>query len=160
MPVTTVSRRSAEAGRATKDASSPNSAPAPGPEGKRRTPVLRHTGSNGGGGGRSPGSESRSACVEASTSGFLRCRISTMAAVAAATVMGARRKEHKTTKGDHLTEVLNKQTIGEGEEAQLHRQFRVQTSVFFRFFGKKEKTTSEDMRYYRWITVLDVISKD
>jgi hypothetical protein len=81
VPVTTASRRRAGAGMPTKDASSPNSVPPP-PEGNRRTPALRRTGSCGGGGGRSPGSESRSACVEASTSGFLRCRISTMAAAA------------------------------------------------------------------------------
>ena len=78
VPVTTASLRSAGAGRATKVASSPNSAPPP--DGKRRTPARRRTGSCGGGGGRSPGSESRSACVEASTSGILRCRLSTMAA--------------------------------------------------------------------------------
>ncbi|RLN18462.1 hypothetical protein C2845_PM02G18200 [Panicum miliaceum] len=55
----------------------PNSAPPP--DGKRRTPARRCTGSCGGG-GRSPRSESRSACVEASTNGFLRCRLSAMAA--------------------------------------------------------------------------------
>ena len=104
VPVTTASLRSAGAGRATKVASSPNSAPPP--DGKRRTPARRRTGSCGGGGGRSPGSESRSACVEASTSGFLRCGLSTMAAwlllllgwpVAAAT--GARWRERERERG-------------------------------------------------------------
>ena len=88
----TASRQSTDVGSTTKEASSPNSPPPPETrEGKQRMSALRRTGSSGGDALRwSPGSQSRCACVEASTRGFLRGRLSTMAAMAT----GAEKRKH------------------------------------------------------------------
>jgi hypothetical protein len=91
---------------ATKEARSPNSAPPGARDGKRRTPALRRTGSSGGVTRRSPGRESRSACVEASTSGFLRGRVSTMAT----------RREAEEREEDHLTRLQEQEAKQDSNE--------------------------------------------